>query len=122
MKVIIAGSRTVTDYGIVDMAVLIARREKGFDITEIVSGGAKGVDSLGELLARENQIPVKLFLAEWGKYGKRAGYLRNTQMANYADALIAVWDYRSPGTRHMIHQMEGKGKPVYIHDARLKAA
>jgi predicted Rossmann fold nucleotide-binding protein DprA/Smf involved in DNA uptake len=66
MKVIVAGSRDITDY----VWVLRAISEAKFKITEIVSGGAKGVDSLGEMYAKENGIPLKVFPADWKTYGK----------------------------------------------------
>lgn len=97
MKVIIAGSRSITDY----LAVSQAINEAHFDITEVVSGGAPGVDRLGEKWAKIQGIPIKQFLAEWGKRGKKAGYLRNVEMAKYADSLILVWDNRSHGSRMM---------------------
>jgi hypothetical protein len=110
MKVIIAGSRTITDIGIVAMAVI----ESGFQIDEVVSGGARGVDRLGELWAERWRIPVKRFPADWNKFGKSAGPIRNKEMGDYADALIAVWDCKSSGTGHMIGYATGKGLKVYV--------
>jgi hypothetical protein len=100
MKVIIAGSRGITVGWYVEAAI----RESGFIITEIVSGRARGVDRLGEQWALRNNIPLKLFTANWNEYGKSAGSIRNTEMANYADGLIAIWDGRSLGTHNMIKQ------------------
>ncbi|MFA5195962.1 MAG: SLOG family protein [Bacteroidales bacterium] len=111
MKIIIAGSREINEFILVQLAVA----GSGFDITEVVSGTAKGVDKLGELWAFENDIPVKRFPADWKKYGKSAGYKRNEQMAEYADALIAIWDGKSPGTGHMISIAKMKNIPVYVH-------
>ena len=98
MKTIIAGSRGFTDYRVIERCVEIAK----LDITEVVSGTAKGVDQLGEYWASEHDIPVKEFPAKWDEFGKAAGYKRNVQMAEYADALIAIWDGGSRGTKHMI--------------------
>jgi hypothetical protein len=98
MKVIIAGSRSITSYDKLVKTI----EQSGFDITEIVSGGARGVDTLGEHYAHNNNIPLTIIKAEWDKYGRSAGYKRNVQMADYADALIALWDGESRGTRHMI--------------------
>lgn len=109
MKVIIAGSRSL--FGPVDLAV----SNSGFDITEVVSGGAPGIDSAGEQWAKGSGIPVKLFLAEWDLYGKAAGIIRNRYMGTYADALIAIWDGKSKGTLHMINDMVTKKKPVYVY-------
>jgi len=118
MKVIIAGSRSVTRYAALDAAILRAYNDKGITITEIVSGGAQGADRLGEMRARDFAIPLKVFRADWKRYGMRAGMLRNQQMAEYADALIALWDGDSRGTEHMIKCMEKCGKPVYVYLAK----
>lgn len=111
MKVIIAGSRNGISYSDVKKAI----EDSGFKITEVVSGTARGVDRFGEQWAIENNITVKPFPADWNTYGKRAGYLRNTQMADYADALIAVWDGESRGTKHMIEEAKRKGLEWFVH-------
>ena len=111
MRVVIAGSRGITDYSVVCDAV----RESGFEITEEVSGGAYGVDSLGERWAREHRIPCKVFPADWKTYGRSAGYRRNEQMADYADAVIAVWDGSSRGTKHMIDIANRLNLKVFLH-------
>lgn len=98
MKVIIAGSRDITDFDIIKQAI----KDSEFKITEIVSGTARGVDQLGEKYGRINGIKISKFPAKWDKYGRSAGYVRNAQMAKYADALIAVWDEQSKGTKNMI--------------------
>jgi hypothetical protein len=113
MKVIIAGSRDIINKQVLGAAIAESKWFEQLD--EIVSGGARGVDSLGEGFAKEYNIPVKQFLADWDTYGKRAGYLRNIQMADYADALIAVWDGKSKGTKHMIGCMEKLNKSVFIY-------
>jgi hypothetical protein len=99
MKTIIAGSRGITDIKIVERIV----RESGFDISLVVSGGANGVDKLGERWAQLNKVPFTVYPAQWDLYGKSAGYKRNVLMAENADALIAIWDGRSKGTSHMIN-------------------
>ncbi len=110
MKVIIAGSRglTLTDDEIDDIV-----DRSGFDITEVVSGTARGIDRAGESWGREMFLPVKQFPAEWARYGKSAGYKRNAIMALYADALIAIWDGESRGTQHMIDLAEAQNLHVY---------
>lgn len=112
MKTIIAGSRTILNYWEVEKSV----KDSGFLISEVVCGGANGVDSLGRKWGKNNQIPVKEFLANWNQFGKRAGYLRNEQMAEYADALIAVWDGKSKGTKHMIELAKHKGLEVFVRE------
>ena len=98
MKTIIAGSRNITDYKLIEDAV----RCSGFDVSEIVSGAARGVDQLGEEYAKKRNIPIKKMPADWDKFGKSAGYRRNAEMALYADALVAIWDGKRKGTKHMI--------------------
>lgn len=111
MKVIIAGSRDITDYKLVCQAVECSE----FNISEVVSGSSRGIDRMGELWAETRGIPVAKFKAHWDLYGKAAGPRRNTQMAKYADALIAVWDGQSSGTADMIHKAIEEGLKVYVH-------
>ncbi len=112
VKVIIAGGRTITDPELVHMA-MSKFTEGGRWPSEIVSGGANGVDFMGEKWARDHHIPVKLYPAQWGKHGKAAGPIRNKEMAFYADELVAIWS-GSPGTANMIGHMRKLGKPVHI--------
>jgi hypothetical protein len=109
MKTIIAGSRTITDY----WHVLCAVSRSGFEITEVVSGTARGVDKLGERWAECHNIPVKRFPADWSKHGKAAGHIRNAEMGDYAEALIAVTN-GSGGTRNMIEYAKKKGLKVFV--------
>lgn len=111
MKVIIAGSRDITGLDPVRDAI----NGSGFEITEVVSGGARGPDQTGEVLARFMGWSLKIFRADWDKHGKSAGPIRNREMAKYADALIAVFDGQSRGTKNMTEEMTKLGKPVYIH-------
>jgi hypothetical protein len=118
MKVVIAGSRGITSYDLVrdfiesvEEAHMLPKK----DITQVVSGGAPGVDSLGEQWARDNEISVRRFLPDWEKYGKAAGPIRNREMVDYTDAVIAIWDGKSRGTKSTIDYARSKGKPVYIH-------
>lgn len=115
MKTIIAGSRDVTS----EEEVYRAIDASGFLITEVVSGGARGVDRIGEDWANANLKAVKRFIPDWEREGKRAGYLRNAEMANYAEALIAIWDGKSRGTAHMIATAKTKGLKVYVHQVSL---
>ncbi len=113
MKVIIAGGRTFKDYVTMrNYCDLILSNQK--DI-EIVSGTANGADKLGEQYAREKRYALKQFPADWDTYGKGAGYKRNEQMALYADALIAFWDKKSRGTKHMIDLAEKHGLKIRIY-------
>lgn len=121
MKIIIAGSREIIDYNRVSLAILKACEEKNWDITEVVSGGAKGVDHLGELWAKDHNIKIVQFIPTWvlfdsgiKRVDKSAGFKRNFQMAKYADALIAIWDGRSHGTQHMVNVMKDMQKPFHV--------
>jgi len=102
MKVIIAGSRDITNYDVVRACIEDAINRTGWHVDTVLSGCARGVDRLGERWAELHGIPVERFPADWARYGRRAGYLRNEEMAKVADALIAIWDGVSPGTKHMI--------------------
>jgi len=121
MKVIIAGSRIITDYATVERAIKVS----GFPITELVSGGARGVDRLGERWAREHHVPIKQFLPDWDRHGSRgpfhAGIMRNRAMAAYVGkggGLIAVWDGTSPGTKHMV--MEARALQLKVSVLNLR--
>jgi hypothetical protein len=113
MKTIIAGGRDFTRQDEFHSGMTEAR--KLIEITEVVSGGASGADKMGEAYAAENNIPVKVFPADWTKYGKSAGPRRNMEMALYADALIAFWDGQSRGTKHMIETAQKEGLTIYVH-------
>jgi len=110
MKTIIAGSRTILDYDLVYNAIY----EAPWVITEVVSGGAPGVDTLGEKAAAAFGIPVKVFPADWKQYKRAAGPIRNQQMADYAEALIAIWDGESSGTADMIRRAKQMKLRVHV--------
>jgi len=111
-KVIIAGSRDFNNYSLVaDVADQLLKNESD---VEIVSGAARGADSLGEQYALERNYKLTKFPANWDLYGKSAGYRRNVEMGNYADALIAFWDGESKGTKHMIDIATDKGLKVCV--------
>ncbi len=118
MRIIIAGSRTVIDYKIVEEAV----KESGFEITKIISGGARGVDRLGEEYAKNNKIPLEIVTADWDKHGKAAGYIRNEEMAKIGDCLIAIWQKDkvtgegSKGTRNMISIAKRYNLKVFVKE------
>lgn len=111
MKTIIAGSRDFTTYAVVAEAMQFFAE----DVTEVVSGGCRGVDQLGEEWASNRNIPVKTFDADWSAHGKAAGPIRNRQMAEYAEALVAIWDGKSVGTKNMIEEAKRRGLQVYVH-------
>ena len=124
MRIIIAGSRTINKESYVETAVAQAFNKwmsenqdewQNYIAPEIVSGGAQGVDFLAELYAKKHTLKFTEFKANWKANGRAAGFLRNTQMAEYADALIAVWDGKSKGTFHMMSEMVKRNKPVFIY-------
>lgn len=112
MKIIIAGSRTVTDPGLVSYAMRVSGAEGV--VTCVLSGGAKGVDMLGEMWANVRMIPVERHPANWDAHGKKAGYMRNVEMAETAGGLVAIWDGVSKGTKHMIDIAGKKGMMCYV--------
>lgn len=131
VKLVIAGSRSISDYELVKKAIEKGLKELKIsvsDITEVVSGHAKGVDMLGEKWAGENRIPVKIFIPEWDnitragavvatnqwgkKYDKMAGFHRNYQMGDYGTHLIAI-NEGSNGTDNMVQNMIDLEKPYF---------
>ncbi len=116
MRCIIAGSRNNIEYQNVFSAM--GECPWSSEITEVVSGKARGVDTMGEQWAKENNIPIKEFPANWKKFGRSAGPRRNEEMGDYADALIAVWDGESKGTKHMIDYSKNKGLRVFVYNLK----
>ena len=110
VKVIIAGSRNFYNYDTVEETVISYFMSHGFpkENIEIISGGARGADSLGEQLAKSYELKLTIFSAQWDTYGKAAGMIRNKEMADYAikdsnkAILFAFWDGQSRGTKGMI--------------------
>ena len=114
MKTIIAGSRCICDAEVLKAAIA----ESGFLITRVISGDARGVDKLGIEWAHENLVPVETFKPQWvgpdGEYRPYAGNTRNRDMARVSEALIAVWDGRTKGTKDMIKQAQHFGLKVIV--------
>lgn len=112
MKLIVAGSRTLEPSAdFIENCLFMLGLWEQFD--EIVSGKAKGVDLAGEKFAAGYGFEVKQFPADWDTHGKKAGVLRNKEMAIYADALLLIWDGVSRGSANMRKEMLALGKPVY---------
>lgn len=110
MKTIVAGSRNITDYRLIEEAI----DESGFNIDHVVCGQARGVDMLGAEWGTKNNKGIMYFPADWKNNGRAAGFIRNAEMANVADALVAIWDGKSHGTKHMIDTATKKGLHVYV--------
>lgn len=100
IRLVIAGSREFEDYELVERVMHEIRRK--YDVVEIISGGARGADRLGERYALEHDINLTRVVPEWDRYGKRAGYIRNEVMAKITDAVLVFWDGKSRGSKHMI--------------------
>ena len=114
-KIIVAGGREFQDYEFLKSVLEVAIGE---DKVQIVSGGARGADTLGEVYAEEFGHEIKVFKADWKKYKNAAGPIRNESMAEYADELCAFWDGRSTGTKHMIKYARQLGLEVrlFVYD------
>ena len=113
MRIIVAGSRGFDDYSLLaDTLDAVDSAIPSF--LTVVSGGARGADTLGERYSKENDYNLSIFLADWAKYGKSAGYRRNAEMADYSDMLVAFWDGESKGTKHMIDLALKKGLLVKV--------
>lgn len=112
-RLIVAGSRSFGDYDrlAADLDHLLARR---LPAVEIVSGGASGADALGERYAAERGLALRVVPAQWARYGKSAGPIRNQTMAMYGHALVAYWDGVSPGTAHMVKAAAAAGLRVVV--------
>ena len=118
-KVIVAGSRAAghdaDTYVLLEskLNILLGRKSITHDIV-IVSGTANGADKMGEHYATIYNYKVARYPADWTQHGRRAGYIRNAEMATDADALVALWDGESRGTKHMIAIAQQMGLPTRI--------
>ncbi|QPB44203.1 DUF2493 domain-containing protein [Medusavirus stheno T3] len=112
VKVAIVGGREFADkarlYEVMDD---LALKHK---IALVVSGGATGADTFGAEWAKDRGIATRIFIAEWKKYGRKAGIIRNGQIVDAATMLVAFWDGKSPGTKNSIQRAEKKKIPVII--------
>ncbi len=114
-RIVIAGCRTFNDYEVAKDYIdyCISEIKKKYTIV-FVSGGCKGADKIGERYARENGYSVELYPADWNKYGKAAGPIRNKEMAKNSDYVICFWDRKSSGTKSMINYAKEFNKPIRI--------
>lgn len=121
MKLIIAGSRGVDDYEALRFAMVDSRLWKQHrQSIEVVCGMARGADALGLLFAERNNLKVHKFPADWDNHGKRAGYLRNAEMAAFADACLILWDGQSKGSAHMRDIAIKRGLDTYFYKYTAK--
>ena len=112
----IVGSRTFTNREKAFLVMAKLSELRGISIASIISGGAKGADSIAEEYAKSNRIPIKIHRADWKKYGKIAGFIRNAYIINDSDIIVAFWDMKSRGTLDDIEKAESAGKHIFIYD------
>jgi len=114
-SIVVAGGRKFNNYGLLrqKLDALLSVKAVTHDIV-IVSGTAAGADRLGERYAAERGYSVVQFPAQWDKFGKSAGYRRNEEMAENADAVVCFWDGTSRGTKHMIDIAGAKNLPTRV--------
>jgi len=110
-KLIIAGSRDFTDYRLLCTICDTLYKKEPFTV---ISGGARGADSLAERYTVSRSIPFEVFMAKWNTHGKKAGYIRNQEMAKAGDRALIFWDGKSRGTQHMIHIAKNYKLPTII--------
>jgi hypothetical protein len=110
LKIGVVGSRNFNDYQLLKKTL-----DNYLDMVFlIVSGGAKGADSLAERWANENSVKTLIFKPDWTQYGKSAGYIRNEKIVRESDLIIAFWDGISKGTNHTINITKKMGKKIII--------
>lgn len=113
-RLIIAGSRSFNNYDL--LAKTFEELDFGDYEVSIISGMARGADMLGYQFALANDVKLYEFPADWARYGKRAGIIRNQEMGRFADGLLAFWDGESAGTKHMIDYMKSLNKFVLVKE------
>lgn len=114
LNIIIAGGRDFNDYELLKRTVNQFLVDNSEDDPCIVCGRARGADTLGEKFARDYNYRILYFPANWNTYGKSAGFIRNAEMAENADVLIAFWNGKSSGTKHMIETARKHGLSVLV--------
>ncbi len=112
IKLAIVGSRTFSDYNLLERH--INDISESFNIIKIISGGAHGADKLGEKYANINKIPTLILKADWGKYKKAAGVIRNKDIVDSSDKVVAFWDGKSKGTLNSINLAKKQNKLIQI--------
>lgn len=109
MKVAIVGSRDIEN--ITEEYIMEYIPE---NCSEIVSGGARGIDKLAENIAKNKNIKITVFKPNYKLYGKKAPLVRNSEIVDYSDYVLAFWDYKSNGTRHTILECIKKNREVKV--------
>ncbi len=114
MRVAIVGSRNIEYDKMTEKAYELLCRYIPVNATEIVSGGAVGIDTLAEIYAKNNNLPTKIFKPDYARYGKRAPLVRNDEIVAYAQYVLAIWDGTSHGTAHTVATCIKEGVPVKV--------
>lgn len=114
MKLGVIGSRNFTDTEYAEKCINEIREVYNF--TSLISGGARGADHMAEVYSAKHNIPIKLFLPDWNKYGKAAGFLRNTDIVKSSDIILAFWDGKSRGTLDSLRKAVKLHKIIIIKD------
>jgi hypothetical protein len=114
MNIAIVGSRGFSDYYLLETTILEHLCSAKKWPIKLISGGAKGADTLAEQLAENFNLEIQIFLPDWDKHGKAAGFIRNTQIVEACDFLFAFWDGESRGTKHSIDIARKLKKPTLI--------
>jgi hypothetical protein len=114
MKLAIVGGRDFNDYDLLEKILYLHFGKCRISESLIISGGAKGADSLAEIFALRNIVPITKFIPDWKNEGKSAGFNRNTKIVNECDMVLAFWDGMSRGTADTINKARIARKPTFI--------
>lgn len=115
IKLAIVGSRDFNNYSVLEYVIDKIIETNDYKITEIISGGARGADALGEIYADKHAIDKTIFPADWKTYGKRAGFLRNVDIIKNCDICVCFWNGESHGTKHDIDLCKQYNKTCFIY-------
>lgn len=116
IRLAVVGSRTFNDNVMFNRIIEDMCNDNAYNITQIVSGGARGADSFGEAYADKWGIDKLIFKAEWDKYGKRAGFIRNVDIIKNCDVCVCFWDGDSHGTLHDIQLCDEYKKDCHVYN------
>ena len=116
VELAIVGSRSFNDYATFNYVMNKICRENDYNVKKVISGGAVGPDTFGEQYARMRKIPFKVFLPDWKKEGRRAGFIRNVDIINACTVCVAFWDGESHGTKHDIELCIEQKKACWVYN------
>ena len=116
IRLAIVGSRSFSDSGKARDVIRKLYDIRGISASAVVSGGAVGADALAEEYAASEGIPLIIHRADWNRYGRMAGHMRNSLIIRDAEAVLAFWDMKSPGTRDDVEKASAIRMPIFIYD------